>query len=179
MLEFTQRPRAFIYEFVDQVQWLGQCMRLHPEPRKAPKHTTINVCTKLETCRLHAKASPESISPPTTEQVRPASLSQPRPTRARHSQPDPARAKPEPLQARKTLPPFIQSHSESQQHCHIQARATPSQKNTATTKPVPRRELKKENRQNLEQTKPVQEFPQLGGNANLSSKLIGSHSEDI
>ena len=67
-------------------------MRLHHEPRKAPKHNTINVCTKLETCKLHAKASPESVSPPTTEQVRPASLSQPHPTRARHSQPDPARA---------------------------------------------------------------------------------------
>ena len=92
LLEFTQRPRAFIYEFADQVKWLGQCMRLHPEPRKAPKHNTINVCTKLETCKLRAKASQESVSPPTTEQVRPASLSQPHPTRARHSQPGPARA---------------------------------------------------------------------------------------
>ena len=91
LLEFTQRPRAFIYEFAYQVKWLGQCMRLHPEPRKAPKHNTINVWTKLETCKLRAKASQETC-PPTTEQVRPASLSQPHPTRARHSQPGPARA---------------------------------------------------------------------------------------
>ena len=68
-------------------------MRLHHEPRKAPKHNNIHVCTKLETCKLHAVASPESVSPPTTKRVRAASLSQPRPTRARHSQPDPARAR--------------------------------------------------------------------------------------
>ena len=93
LLEFAQRLRAFIYEFADQVKWLGQCMRLHHEPRKAPKHNNIHVCTKLETCKLHAVASPESVSPPTTKRVRAASLSQPRPTRARHSQPDPARAR--------------------------------------------------------------------------------------
>ena len=113
LLESTQRPRAFIYEFADQVKWLGQCMRLHPEPRKAPKHNTINVCTKLETCKLHAKTSPESVSPPTTEQVRPASLSQPHPTRARHSQPGPARAsQPD---TRPNIPPASQPASQSQQ----------------------------------------------------------------
>ena len=92
MLGFTQRPRAFIYEFADQVKWLGQCMRLHPEPRKAPKHNTINVWTKLETCKLRAKASQESVSPPTTEQVRPASASrtQLEPGTASQVQPEPA-----------------------------------------------------------------------------------------
>ena len=85
-------------------------MRLHPEPRKAPKHNTINVCTKLETCKLRAKASQESVSPPTTEQVRPASLSQPHPTRARHSQPGPARAsQPD---TRPNIPPASQPASQ-------------------------------------------------------------------
>ena len=81
-------------------------MRLHPEPRKAPKHNTINVCTKLETCKLRAKASQEF----TTEQVRPASLSQPHPTRARHSQPGPARAsQPD---TRPNIPPASQPASQ-------------------------------------------------------------------